>query len=145
MKKEVLISISGLHYGVGAEADNEDTIEVITPASYYLRNGKHYVVYDEVVEGMRGTIKNTVKLTGDTKFEMIKSGLTNSRMVFEKDKMYVTNYQTPFGEMLVGIRTKDIKVNLEEDKIGVNIAYALDINGEPLSDCKIAVDIHSVG
>ncbi|MDO4473275.1 MAG: DUF1934 domain-containing protein [Eubacteriales bacterium] len=146
MKKDVLISISGLHYGLDDENNNnEDEIEIITPATYYLRNGKHYVVYDEVVEGMPGAIKNTVKLTGDTKFEIIKTGLTNSRMVFEKDKIYVSNYETPFGEMLVGTHTKDITAEIGEESINVSISYALDINGEPLSDCEIKVNIHSVG
>lgn len=145
MKKDVLISISGLHYGVDGESGNEDEVEIITPATYYLRNGKHYVVYDELVEGMPGAIKNTVKLTGDTKFEIIKTGLTNSRMVFEKDKIYVTNYETPFGQMLVGTHTKDITAEIGEEAINVNISYALDINGEPMSDCEIKVNIHGVG
>ena len=54
MTKEVLLTISGLHYettGLVDEDENEnEPIEVITPATYYLKNGKHYVVYDEVVE-----------------------------------------------------------------------------------------------
>lgn len=144
MKKDVLISISGIHYGLTEEIENEDPIEIITPATYYLRNGKHYIVYDEMVEGMTGVIKNTVKITGDSKFEMIKSGLTSSRMVFEKGKMNMTNYQTPYGEMLVGILTRDMKVAVEEEHIGVNIFYALDVNGEPLSDCRIQVNVRSL-
>lgn len=72
------------------------------PATYYLKNGKHYVIYDEIVEGMPGSIRNTVKITGDSMFEVTKNGRSGSRMVFEKDKMNMTNYQTPYGEVLVG-------------------------------------------
>lgn len=144
MKKDVLITISGLHYGVDDGLEAEDPIEIITPASYYWKNNKHFIVYDEVVEGMSGTIKNTIKITGDNKFEIIKNGLTHSRMVFEKDKMYMTNYETPYGEMLVGTYTKDIVTRVEEDNIDVDISYALDVNGEPLSNCKIKVNIHGV-
>lgn len=145
MKKEVLISISGLHYGVDEEDGGTEPIEIITPASYYCRNGKHYVVYDEVMEGFPGSIKNTVKLTGDSMLEIIKSGGTNTRMVFEKDKIHMTNYQTPFGDMLVGIHTRNMEVDVQEDKIDVRIEYSLDVNQEPLSECVITVDIHSVG
>lgn len=144
MKKDVLISISGIHYGLVDDNENEDPIEIITPATYYLRNGKHYIVYDEMVEGMKGVIKNTVKITGDSMFEMIKSGLMTSRMVFEKGKMNMTNYQTPYGEMLVGIMTRDMNVTVEEDKIEVGIFYALDVNGEPLSDCRIHVNVRGI-
>ena len=46
MTKDVLLSISGLHYdvtGMVQEEENEP-IEVITPAAYYYKNGKHYVI-----------------------------------------------------------------------------------------------------
>ncbi|MDO4312094.1 MAG: DUF1934 domain-containing protein [Eubacteriales bacterium] len=144
MKKDVLISIAGLHYGAFEEKGESEPIEVITPASYYLKNGKHYIIYDEVVEGIPGTVKNTVKITGDTLFEISKSGLANTRMVFEKDKINMTNYQTPFGDMLVGIHTKEMKVDVQEDQIDVNISYVLDVNNEPLSDCQIKVNVRSV-
>lgn len=145
MKKDVLISIEGLHVGVDGDDGENEPIEIITPAVYYLKNGKHYVIYDEMVEGMPGTIRNTVKITGDTLFEINKSGITSSRMIFEKDKIHMTNYQTPFGEMLVGVHTKEMQVEEEEDHISVTISYALDVNNEPLSDCQIKVNIKSVG
>ena len=55
MKKEILLSIAGLHM-----IEEEDgNVEVVTAGDYYNRNGKHYVVYDEVVEGLSGHISNT--------------------------------------------------------------------------------------
>ena len=64
MTKEVLLKISGLHYETaGAAGDDEnEPIEVITPATYYFKNNKHYVIYDEVVEGMPGVIRNKVRI-----------------------------------------------------------------------------------
>ncbi|MFR8237522.1 MAG: DUF1934 domain-containing protein [Dorea sp.] len=142
MTKDVLISISGLHYDA---LDGEgQPVEVITPAAYYLKNGKHYVVYDEMVEGMPGTIKNTIKITGDYMFEIRKSGIADTHMVFEKDRINMTNYATPYGDMMVGIHTKDMKVNVEEENIDVSISYALDVNNEPLSDCEIKVNIRGM-
>ena len=141
MTKDVLISISGLHYD---ETEEEQQVEVITPASYYLKNGKHYVIYDELLEGVPGTIKNTVKITGDTKFEIWKSGLADAHMVFEKGRINMTSYATPFGDMLVGIHTKDMRVKVEEELIHIEINYALDVNNEPLSDCEITVNIKGV-
>lgn len=142
MTKDVLISISGLHYDA---LDGEgQPVEVITPAAYYLKNGKHYVVYDEMVEGMPGTIKNTIKITGDYMFEIRKSGIADTHMVFEKDCINMTNYATPYGDMMVGIHTKDMKVNVEEENIDVSISYALDVNNEPLSDCEIKVNIRGM-
>ena len=147
MTKEVLLSISGLHLDTFSdEPDDENVpIEVITPATYYLKNGKHYVLYDEMVEGMLGSIKNTIKITGDSKLEMRKSGITNTNMVFEKEKINVTQYDTPYGEMMVGVYTKDMKVDVEENDINVSIAYALDVNSEKVADCNIVMNIKANG
>ena len=147
MTKDVLLSISGLHYDMtGTIEDTEDNepIEVITPATYYLKNGKHYVVYDEVVEGMPGTIKNKVRITEDQKLEIMKSGVSNAHMVFEKDKINMTQYETPYGELMLGVHTKDMKVIVTENLIEVRVNYALDINSEPVADCNISMNIKAL-
>lgn len=144
MKKEVLISIAGLHYGLPGEEREDDPIEIITPASYYQKNGKHYIIYDEVAEGVPGVVKNTVKIIDDSLFEIRKSGANNTHMVFEKDKINMTSYQTPFGDLLVGIHTKDLQMDIREDEIDVNIFYALDINNEPFSDSQIKVNVRGI-
>ena len=67
MTKDVLLSISGLHQDVtGIEAQGDEPgnepIEVIAPANYYEKNGKHYVLYEEVNEGFEGSTKNIIKM-----------------------------------------------------------------------------------
>ena len=146
MTKEVLLTISGLHMDTFSDVPEENApIEVITPATYYLKNGKHYVLYDELVEGMPGRIKNTIKITGDSMLEMKKSGITNTNMIFEKEKINVTQYDTPYGEMMLGVYTKDMKVDVTEDNIDVSIAYALDVNSEKVADCNLVMNIRANG
>lgn len=107
MTKDVIVSISGLHMDMVANAfrEEEDAIEVVTPASYYWRNGKHYILYDEVLEGMGGTIRNKIKITGTDSLEIMKTGASNTHMVFEKNKKNLTYYRTPYGQLLVGLNT----------------------------------------
>ena len=146
MTKEVLLTISGLHYDTFSENtdDENEPSEVITPAMYYFKNGKHYVLYDELVEGMLGTIKNTIRFT-DSKLEMKKSGITNTNMVFEKEKINVTPYDTPYGEMMIGVYTKDMRVSVKEQDIDVSVAYTLDVNDEKVADCNIVMNIKANG
>lgn len=147
MTKDVLVSISGMHMDVisGMTDEENEAIEVVTPASYYCRNGRHYVIYDEVMEGTPGTIKNKIKITGTDSVEIMKTGISNAHMVFEKNKKNLTYYKTPFGQMLVGVNTKNMEVNVTDDNIGVSVDYELDINHEPLADCKIKMEIFSKG
>lgn len=145
MTKDVLVSISGMHMGITEPQPDEgdEPIEVVTPASYYCRNGKHYIIYDEVMEGMAGTIRNKIKITGDASVEIMKSGVSGTHMVFEKNKKNLTYYKTPYGQMLIGINTKNMKVSVSEDNIDVRVDYELDVNHEPLADCKIRMNITS--
>lgn len=146
MTRDVLVSISGLQTEMTAGMEMEpgeadEPIEVVTPAQYFCKNGKHYILYDEVSEGIHGTTKNRIKITGDECMEVIKSGVTNSHMIFEKNKMNLSYYQTPFGQMLVGIRTRNMEVNVSEKNINVFVDYELDVNHEPLADCEIKLNI----
>ena len=78
MTQDVLLTISGLHdmaFADPEENEENEPIEVITPASYYWKNGKHYILYDEVMEGIPGVVKNKIKITGEDSMEIMKSGI----------------------------------------------------------------------
>ena len=136
MKKEILLSIAGLHM-----IEEEDgNVEVVTAGDYYNRGGKHYVLYDEVVEGLNGHISNTIKI-GEDSLEVLKRGLTNTRMVFEKGKKTLTRYQTPFGVLDLGILAREVKIEESEEAIDVAVDYVLEVNEEQLAECNIKMNI----
>ena len=143
MTKEVLLTISGLHYDSLPDEDENEPIEVITPATYYLKNGKHYVIYDEMVEGMPATIQKKIRIAGNNLLEIKKSGLANTKMVFERDKINMTQYETPYGELLIGIFTKNMQVDVTEKNIDVCVNYELDINSEKVANCDIKMNIRA--
>lgn len=138
MTKDVLVSISGVHMVDG----DPDQVSVITAGIYYYKNGKHYVIYDEVIDGVEGSIRNTIKV-GAGKVDIIKTGAAQSHMVFEKEKTNVSCYATPFGQMMVGVNTNDIDIKETEDQMLVKIDYTLEINYEQMSHCVIEVDVQS--
>ena len=137
MTKEVLISIKGLQFEGDMDADK---IETITSGSYYKKNNNHYVIYEEVVEGTEGVTKNIIKFN-EKELNLTKSGSVNAHMFFEHKKKNMTNYETPFGDILVGIDAKDISLYEKETEIQLKVDYALEVNYEFLADCKIVMDI----
>lgn len=143
MTKDVLISISGLQMDVLEEEKEYEPIAVVAPANYFLKNGKHYILFDEVTEGIPGITKNRIKITGEDALEVMKSGVSNVHMVFEKNKKNLTYYQTPYGQLLIGIHTKEMEVEVSEDNINVKVGYILDVNHEPLADCQIRINVKS--
>lgn len=138
MEKEVLLSMKGLQFSMDEEG--AQALETITPAEYYMRNGSHYVIYDEVTEGFLEPTKNIIKFK-ESLLEVTKKGLVNVHMVFEENKKNMTSYATPFGNILIGIDTGDVKISEKEDGIFINVEYVLEANYEHLADCRITMDI----
>ena len=139
MTKEVLVKISGLQFA--GEAENEP-VEVITTGDYYKRNGKHYILYDEIMEGFPEPTRNIIKLD-EGMLDITKKGTTNVHMMFEKNRKNVTYYYTPYGSLLIGIDAKKVEVQEDEHTIDVKVDYALEVNYEHMADCSITMNIMS--
>lgn len=139
MTKDVLVSIKGTHM---RDEDNEN-IELVVPAKYSTEAGVETITYDELIEGSKHSIKNTISV--DTEgLSILKEGFTNSNMNFYKNgKKHITYYNTPYGEFVMGILTKNIDIQRSEDRLKVSVDYLLDLGEDFVSDCNIVVDVRS--
>ena len=141
MTKDILVKISGMQFTADNEDPNEpEPVEIIAPGEYYFKNGKHYIIYDEFMEGFDSVTKNVLKLKNDS-LEITKRGSSNVHMIFEKDKKNLTCYTTPFGNLMMGIDTRRILIEESEEEIYAQVEYALDINYEHLADCTIQLRV----
>ena len=139
MTKDVLITISGVQM-----LDEEDMdVEMVTRGDYYQKNGKHYILYDEVMEGFEGTVRNVIKVSPES-VDIIKQGAASTRMQFEKNKKNLSCYTTPLGDLMIGIQANRISIDEGQDHLKINVEYSLDINYQHASDCNISVSVQSV-
>lgn len=139
MTKDVLLAIRGLQFDVN---EDENKVETINVAEYYNKNNQHYVIYDEITEGFGESTKNIIKFK-EHSMDLTKRGLVNVHMVFEENKKNMTNYSTPYGNILIGIDAKRVSCTEEEEQIRVDVEYALEVNYEHLADCKIQMNIRA--
>lgn len=139
MTKDVLVTISGLQF-IGEE-ENEP-LEMITSGNYYKKNGKHYILYDEVMEGFDDITKSVIKVT-EKSMDITKKGVTNVHMMFEENKKNHSYYYTPYGSLLIGIDAQKIKIQETENNIDVKVDYKLEVNYEHMADCCITMNIKS--
>lgn len=138
MTKDVIVHVKGTQFN--DQNPSDDAIELVTRGTYYKKNNKHYVIYDELIEGVTGVTKNTVKFDKDL-FLLTRSGALNTTMMFEINKRNITNYKTPFGSITIGLHATNISVTEEEDNISAAVDYSIDANYEELADCKISLRI----
>lgn len=136
MTKEILISVKGLQFG---EEEHEDELESITSGTYYLKNGSHYVLYEEAMEGFEETSKNMLKFK-QHEMSLTKKGLVNVQMIFQENRKNMSSYHTPYGDIMIGIDTRTVEVKESEEEIRLQVDYALEVNYQHFADCRI--DIH---
>ena len=107
-----MITISGVQM-----LDEEDMdVEMVTRGDYYQRNGKHYILYDEVMEGFEGTVRNVIKVSPES-VDIIKQGAASTRMQFEKNKKNLSCYTTPLGDLMIGIQAIRISIDEGQDHL----------------------------
>ena len=78
MTKDVMVTIAGFHM---AEED-EDTIEMVHIGEYYERNGTHYILYEERMEGMTEPRSEGIKVGGH-RMELLKRGPVSGDLVYD--------------------------------------------------------------
>jgi len=145
MTKDVLVSIKGLQYvdndvSVAANDEEIDNIETICLGEYYYRNNGHFVIYEELSDGFAEPIKNVIKLR-DKEFTISKKGPFNVQMVFSEGKKTMTDYCTPFGNIMIALDTKKVAAKINEDNLDISIAYGLEANYQFIADCHIAIHV----
>ena len=141
MTKDVIIAIKGMQNGM----EDDGPVEVISSGIYHYVDGKHEVYYEEIDEGEtgeKGITKNIIRI-GPHTVEVLKTGINNTHMVFVENEKNITYYNTPFGEIMVGLDTTEFKLVEEENAIGVLLKYGLEMNQNFVSECNITIKIIS--
>ena len=136
MTKDILIALKGLQFE-GNGHNSREEMEVFTAGEYFYRNNTHYLLYDERDEDGRET-SSRIKIKNGVA-ELTKRGDVNVHMIFEKGKKNLTNYQTPYGTLVVGLYTDEITFEESNDRINLKINYQLEINYEPMAECEISL------
>ena len=141
MTKEVIVTIRGLQNG--PETDGEP-IEMVVVGEYFYKNNKHYILYEEVMEGESQVTKNRIKIS-DGQMELTKSGVVNVHMIFEENVKNITNYYTPYGNLTMGIDGKKVEIKESEHEMDITVEYGLEMNQEFVADSQISINVKSKG
>jgi uncharacterized beta-barrel protein YwiB (DUF1934 family) len=135
MKKNVVITVRGLQ----RQVEEDEPIEVISAGTYLRKDTTHYLSYEEADEDGKIT-KNRIKITPES-IEMTKQGGITTQMIFVKGQKHFACYETPFGELTLGMTTKYIQVTEEEQQLFAVLRYDLEVNGTHMSECELEIEV----
>lgn len=142
MGKEVLVTVCGIQM---ADGETSEPIEVVSAGERFEKNGKIYIIYDEVVQEDTGTasgeiVKNTIRIDGQ-QLDLIKRGEGGTHLVFNEGESNQTYYRTPYGNMEVTLHTSQLKMNVDEELIEVIAKYHLEINHAQIAECVVSIKV----
>ncbi len=142
MGKEVLVTVCGV------QKDGEATpepIQIVSAGQRYEKNGKTYILYDEVVAEDSPTeigqvVKNTICINGN-QLDLVKRGATGTHLVFIEGESNQTFYNTPYGSLEVTMNTTELDIRLDEEAIHVVAHYNLELNHAEIADCMVTIHV----
>ena len=138
MNREVELVLSGLHDTEGASDKN--AVKTAQTAQYFKRNDSHYLLYEEKMDEDQAPCRSRIKFR-DHLLELTRQGTAEMHMIFEENKRHVVPYNTPYGQLMLGIETRRVQVEEQEDQICVTVEYILDQEGEPFSESCLKLHI----
>ena len=140
MLKDVLINIKGAQGSDGEES----VIELTTDGRFGEKNGGFYITYDE--SGMIGidNVKTSLYIKPDNSVILQRSGAIDSRIVVESGKRSVCYYNTPAGEMLIGIFGEKVEHNLKKNGGSISMKYTIDQNLNFVSRNTVSITVREV-
>lgn len=133
MKKEVEISISGLHTGTEG-----NSVESRACGEYFRKDKVHYLFYEHSMDGSQEKVRTRLTFC-EKKLELTRQGQVNTCMVFEEGERHTVNYATPYGSLPMEIDAGLVCFQEKEDSIQITVEYTIFMDGQPFSDSKIVI------
>ena len=124
MKQEVMITVRGTQTLPG---EKPETVELITRGTMTGRNGKFAISYTETeLTGTPGVV-STFLVLNPHRVVLTREGPIKSRMVFVEGVKDESMYDLGFGSLLLGVLTRQIAVELNDDGGRLFIDYTVEV------------------
>lgn len=144
MNKEVRIKIKTIQSADDEEAGEVTEIFTFGRLSRLKEQSGYRLDYEESeVTGYEGC-KVGLDITDDY-VKMSRTGKVNSTMFIEKGKKHHGHYGTPFGDLMVGINTDEIRNGITDKGGDLYMKYTIDINSDFLSENELFVNVEECG
>ena len=140
-KKEIILFVKGEQSYDGVEPE---VTELITEGTMTIDDGGEIVLeYQESeITGMEGT--NTKFIVNQDVVELTRTGMVESRMLFERGKRNSSLYETPWGTMMVDVATTQLAHRLNERGGIMEIGFTIAVNHQVTGENRFKIRVREV-
>jgi len=140
-KKNMLLTFKSSML-IDGESDNK--IEFVTPAELTMKNNKYYITFEDLGDEDEAPAKSTLKIDED-KVTLLRYGLTSSQMIFEQGKKHTGNYQTPYGNVSLGVFSDMLNIEINEQGGNLDVSYGIYFEDMISHYNKLSINLHPFG
>ena len=135
MQENYMISIVGKQQADGETGE----IRLETLGSYVQKGDHWYIVYKEYDEDNPNRYQTSIlKVEKNNKVTLMR-GNSSTRLILEKGKRHLCQYDTGYGTLMVGVFTSSFESTLNEQGGSLRVRYTLDINSSLSSNNEISI------
>ncbi len=124
MEKQVLITVNSV---IDDPSGETDKMSFITEGILSREDNDFIVSYEESeITGLDGT--TTILRVNKESVTLTRHGNVDSMMFFEVGKTHLSDYDTKYGSVMLGITAKNVDVNFSEKGGDIKVDYILEYN-----------------
>ncbi len=124
MREKYMITVVGVQTVDG----EKDKIEVITAGDMRLTNSGAVITYPEYADEPSAAKTETVVTLDNGVLSIDRRSEMSSHLILEQGARHECLYDTPMGQMFIGIFTDKITAKLDEHGGEITASYQLDFN-----------------
>lgn len=137
MKKERMIHLLSNQKSL----EGEDVIDLVTHGTFHGDDQNYEIIYMETDDELKGC-ETTVKVENAGKnVSITRCGHYESQLILEKNKRHMSSYRTPYGDMLMGIFTKETSSKMKDGIGTLTLEYTIDINSGLVSTSHMTITV----
>ncbi len=123
------------------EQDGESfTAEFTCACDYACNGGKYSVTYTEKGGELNGSVV-TIRTVDENTVEITRLGEYNTRLTLEKGRRHICIYNTPFGELSMGVYAETVQSEITESGVSLRLRYTLDFNSGLISTNTMIITV----
>ncbi len=130
--KNALITIVDRHFSDG----DDYSCELTTAGQFEMSEKGCVIVYNEASEELADCV-TSLKVEGSEKITMTRTGSYQTELIIEKDRRHNCFYQTPHGELIMGVYAKVIENKMTENGGTLRFSYTIDFNNVPAAENEL--------
>lgn len=137
MDKERIIKITDL------ETNGEDAVELTTRGVLRGDENNYSLHYEEIFgEGLCS--KTVIRVRDKKSASIVRKGSINTEIMLEAGKRHSCSYQTPYGDLMVGVFARDVFSSVGEHGGELRLNYTVDLNGSLSAHKQMIISVGDV-